>query len=205
MSLRLPPELLALTPGDLEAPAVERFARRAASAVRAGLRGVLLREPHLADREVVELALTLRSLLGPSGWLGLHDRAHLAAGVSADGVHLGGRSLAAERVRAWLEPAIAVGVSSHANDAAQARRGADYSIFAPVFDVPGKGAAQGLDGLRGAIEGSALPTWGLGGIAPESASSVCAAGARGVAVLRGIFGAVDPAAATESYLRALAR
>jgi thiamine-phosphate diphosphorylase len=205
MSLRLPPQLLALTPGDLERAAAERFARRAASAVRAGLRGILLREPQLSDREVVELAASLRVVLGPSGWLGVHDRAHLAAGVGADGVHLGGRSLAAERVRAWLEPTIALGMSTHAEDAAETWRGADYLIFAPVFDVPGKGAAQGLAGLRASIERSALPTWGLGGIAPESAASVCSAGARGVAVLRGIFCAADPASATESYLRMLAR
>ena len=205
MSARLPPQLVALTPGDLEGPAVERFARRAASALRAGLRGILLREPLLSDRAVVELSTALRALLGPSGWLGLHDRPHLALGIAADAVHLGGRSLAAEPVRAWLDPTIALGVSAHAQDAAEAWRGADYLIFAPVFEVTGKGAAQGLAGLRAAIGRSALPTWGLGGIHPESAASVCAAGARGVAVLRGIFGAPDPAAATESYLSALAR
>jgi thiamine-phosphate diphosphorylase len=205
MSVRLPPELLALTPGDLETPALERFTRRAASAVRVGLCGILLREALLSDREVVELASALRALLGPSGWLGLHDRPHLAEGVAADGVHLGRRSLSAECVRAWLEPAIAIGVSSHAQDAAQTWRGADYLLFAPVFDVPGKGAPQGLSGLHAALERSALPTWGLGGIAPESAASVRSAGAHGVAVLRGIFGSADPAAATEDYLRALAR
>lgn len=202
---RLPPQLLALTPGSLDAARARNFARRASGAVRAGLAGVLLREPELSDREVLELAAQLRELLGPAGWLGVHDRAHLAAGARADGVHLGGRSLAPEHVRAWLDGGIALGVSLHAHDEQERWRGADYAIFAPVFEVPGKGAPQGWSGLSASVERSALPTWALGGIEPATAASASSAGACGVAVLRGLFGSEDPAAATERYLRALER
>jgi thiamine-phosphate pyrophosphorylase len=202
---RLPPRLLALTPGDLDAAAARTFARRASGAVRAGLSGILLREPELSDREVLELAAQLRALLGTAGWLGVHDRAHLAAGAQADGVHLGGRSLAPERVRGWLDERIALGVSLHAHDEEERWRGADYAIFAPVFAVPGKGAPQGWAGLAASLERSSLPTWALGGIEPDSAASARSAGASGIAVLRGLFGSADPAAATERYLRALER
>jgi len=175
------------------------------AAVRAGLAGILLREPGLSDREHLDLAAALRELLGTAGWLGVHDRAHLAAAARADGVHLGSRSLAPSHVRAWLEPRVALGFSSHAGDQEARWRGADYLLFAPLFDVPGKGPSQGLAGLTAAIAGSRLPTWAMGGIAPESAAGVLAAGAQGIAVLRGIFACSDPAAATERYLRALER
>ena len=200
---RLPPELLALTPGNLDAAGARNLVRAAAPAVRAGLAGILLREPALTDREQLALASALRGLLGSAGWLGVHDRAHLAAEAGADGVHLGSRSLAPSQVRGWLDPRVALGFSSHAGDTEERWRGADYLLFAPVFDVPGKGAPQGLAGLSAAIAQSDLPTWGLGGIAPESAADVLRAGARGIAVLRGLFASSDPTAATERYLRAL--
>lgn len=202
---RLPPVLLALTPGDLDTAGARAFTRRAASAVRAGLSGILLREPALTDREHLELALELRDLLGSSGWLGLHDRAHLAAAARADGVQLGSRSLPPSLVRGWLDARMALGFSSHAGDAEELWRGADFLIFAPVFEVRGKGTPQGLAGLTAALSQSGLPTWALGGITPDSAADALAAGARGVAVLRGVLASSDPAAATERYLRAFER
>ena len=103
MSLYLPPRLLALSPGDLASG--EGFALRAAdllervrAAKRVGLRGVLLREPQLPDGALTELAVSLKAILD-GGWVGLHDRPHLVAGVGAQGVHLGFRSLTALEAR----------------------------------------------------------------------------------------------------------
>jgi thiamine-phosphate pyrophosphorylase len=200
---RLPPTLLALTPGDLDGARAERLPSAVAAARAGGLRGVLLREPRLGDAAVLELAALLRSALGADGWLGLHDRPHLAVAAAADAVHLGGRSLPPEQVRPWLAPGVALGLSTHAGDAAPAEGLVDYLLHAPVHPVPGKGAALGLEGLARDVPRLGLPLWGLGGILPEHAAAVLAAGARGVAVLRGILGAADPEAATSAYLEAL--
>ncbi|HJM58220.1 MAG: thiamine phosphate synthase [Planctomycetes bacterium] len=205
MSLYLPPRLLALSPGDL-APG-EGFALRAAdlldrvrAARRVGLRGVLLREPQLPDGAFTGLAVSLKAILD-EGWLGLHDRPHLVAGVGAQGVHLGFRSLTALEARRCVGPEVAIGVSTHAGDSPGLWEGADYLFHGPVYaplSKPAHLAPIGLGGLREFVEPLGLPVWGLGGMTPELAPAVIAAGAAGVACLGGLLSGADPA---EAYAR----
>ena len=91
--MRLPPALVALTPGDLERERIPAFLERLAGACSAGLPGLLVREPRLTDREWLALLEEVRSRRGAELWLGVHDRAHLVRAVEADGLHLGFRSL----------------------------------------------------------------------------------------------------------------
>jgi thiamine-phosphate pyrophosphorylase len=207
--MRLPPRLLALTPGTLrgsEAP--DALLEAVEAALSSGLRGVLLREPGLDERAFLELARGLRRLLDAveGGWLGVHDRGHLALLAGADGLHLGFRSLPPGRLPAACR-ALAVGLSAHAADAPARWAGADYLFFGPVRATPskeGRLAPTGFDGLAAAVERSAAPVWALGGLAPEDAAAASAAGARGVATLSGILGARDPGAAARRYTEALA-
>ena len=199
---RLPPVLLALTPGDAAPDLPARVARAAA----AGLRGVLLREPRLEDSAVLALADELARALAPwpGAWLGLHDRPHLAGASGVQGVHLGGRSLAPGEVRAWLPAGVALGLSSHAGDPPARWRAADYLLHAPYGRVPGKGEPLGVEGLRAAVAAAACPLWALGALSPDDVGAVLGAGARGVAALRGLLGAPDPAEATRRWCSALA-
>jgi thiamine monophosphate synthase len=48
-----------------------------------------------------------------------------------------------------------------------------------------------------------LPSIAIGGITPERVEPVIRAGAHGVAVMRGVWLAPDPARAVDGYLRAL--
>jgi thiamine-phosphate diphosphorylase len=198
---RLPPSLLALTPGDGAPDLCARVARAAA----AGLRGVLLREPRLEDGACLALAGELARALAPwpGAWLGLHDRPHLAHACAAAGVHLGGASLTPDQVRPWLAPGVALGLSSHAGDDPARWSGADYLLHAPFGNVPGKGAPLGPQGLAAAVRAAPCPVWALGGIGPDDVAAALGAGARGVAVLRGLLGAPDPARATLAYLAGL--
>ena len=202
---RLPPALLALSPGNL-APRDGRFLAQVAAAARAGLRGVLLREGELGDRDYLELAGAVRGALAPwpEAWLGVHDRAHLARAATAQGVHLGGRSLAPSAVRPWLDAAVALGFSSHAGDDPRSWSGCDYLVHAPFGDVPHKGPGVGASGIQRAVRLAACPVWALGGIAPADVAAILAAGAAGVVVRRGIFDAPDCARAVGDYLAALA-
>jgi hypothetical protein len=54
--IRLPPPLVALTPGDLSAETARTILQPIGAAVRAGLAGILLREPSLPDRVLLDLA-----------------------------------------------------------------------------------------------------------------------------------------------------
>ncbi len=202
----LPPALFLLSPGELDQAGAAAFAERVRALERAGLRGILLRESGLSDRAYLELARQLRAALAPErgGWLAVHDRAYMAEAAGADAVHLGQRSLAPREVRPWLAQGIAIGFSSHEGDSRSRFEAADYLMHAPIFAVPSKGQGIGLVGLGRVVEASPLPVWALGGITPENAGQAMAAGARGVAVQRGLLTAVDPVRAVGEYLRALA-
>ena len=205
-----PPPLLALSPGNLLPSggrgAAAAFAESARSAIGAGLGGILLREPGLPDGALLALAQRLAGFLEPSGgWLGIHDRVHLAAACGAHGVHVGFRSLPASDARRVVGGATALGFSSHAGDAPADWGDADYLFHGPVHDTPSKAgrlAPVGVAGLAAFVPG-APPVWALGGIGVEDCAPVLRAGARGVAVLGGIFGSEDPARQAARYAAAV--
>ncbi|MCK6446256.1 MAG: thiamine phosphate synthase [Planctomycetes bacterium] len=205
---RLPPTLLGLSPGDLGRADVARFVAAARRARDAGLMGLLLREPGLDDRTFVELARTLRAPFAAPAWFGVHDRAHVAAALGADGLHLGFRSLEPAFVRPWLGAGVALGLSTHASDDSAAWEAADYLFHGPVFDTPSKrGLVEpvGLAGLVRAKGRTTRPTWALGGIDPTRARDVLATGVQGLAVRGALFETDDPARAVERFLAELAR
>jgi thiamine-phosphate pyrophosphorylase len=126
--------------------------------------------------------------------------------AGATGPHLG-----APHHGAWARHSVARpdrngAYTASAHDVEEAKRAADAeAIFVgPIFDVPGKGPARGLDLIRGVK--AALPDanlYALGGITPENAAECIAAGARGVAVIRAVLGADDPAAAARAIVGAI--
>lgn len=201
-----PPALLALSPGQLDAASVQAFLGAARLVFERGWRGVVLREARLSDREYVGCARALRSIWprDEGGWLCVHDRAHLVEALDADALHLGGHSLRPADVRPWLPRPLLLGLSTHADDDPQTWETADYLVHAPVQPTskPGARPALGFDGLRAAVERSSRPVWALGGLRPEHARDVRASGARGMAVLSGVFGAADAADAATRYLAA---
>jgi thiamine-phosphate pyrophosphorylase len=202
---RLPPPLVAITPGTACSRGVGELERRVAAALAGGLGGLLLREPELDDGPFAELARRLRARAAGL-WIGLHDRPHLARFTGADAVHLGWRSLAPLEVRAWLERSIAIGLSTHAEDPSERWSGADYLFHGPVYASAKPGAAEpiGVEGLARGVRRAAVPVHALGGITPERVAEVRASGAAGVAVLGGLLAAGDPYARATEYLTALA-
>jgi thiamine-phosphate pyrophosphorylase len=206
---RLPPPIVALSPGDVRAEHATRLLDSARAAFAAGLRGVVLRESGMNDRDFLALACELRAVLprDSGGWLCLHDRPHLAAEVGADAVHLGFRSLKPRELRPWLAPDIALGLSTHAEDDEREWGSADYLFHGPVFATPHKPHARapiGFDGLLRSTARTAVPLWALGGMQPEHAADALAARAHGMAVLSGILVAQQPGARAARYVAAWA-
>lgn len=213
----LPPPLIALTPGDLERSSLEAFLPRLREALDAGLPGLLVREPHLSDRDLAVLFEAALAARAPGTWTALHDRVHLAAALGADAVHLGFRSLAPADVRAGFGERLTIGLSTHAGDDPAAWSAADYLFHGPVHATPAKAPAPyasapagaglpqpiGFDGLRRAVRRADRPLWGLGGLAPRDVAPALLVGAQGVAVLSGILGGRGPGEATRAYLEAL--
>ena len=180
--------------------------RRALEACPTGVVGVQLRAKQAPDRQLVTWGRELRAITESCGaLLSINRRIDVAEIVEADGVHLPELGLPLADLRChW--PAIRVlGVSRHDRQGLQAaeRDGASYSFLSPVFEVPGKGPAMGLEGFRSAIVDVGMPTYALGGLDSGHVEPVIAAGGYGLAVRRAIYGADRPEAALAALLHEL--
>jgi thiamine-phosphate pyrophosphorylase len=175
-------------------------------ALGAGLPAVQLRDKDLPGRALWALAERLRAAtLRAGALLFVNDRVDVAVAVGADGVHLGEASLAVDVARTLLPPGVLVGESTHTVAAAAASH-ADFVFFGPVHETPEKrafGAPQGEARLALATRAARVPVVAIGGIDAGNAAAARGHGAHGVAVVRAILAADDPAAATRALLAAL--
>ncbi len=149
------------------------------------------------------VAETLIPLCGEAGApFILNDHPALAAGLDADGVHIGqdGGSLA--EARAIVGPGKIIGRSTHSPEQARAAlaEGFDYIGFGPLFPTPTKPGRPGI-GLEniGAMErevGARIPAFCIGGIRRDNLDTVLAAGARRVVIVSDLLTADDVRQAT---------
>ena len=174
-------------------------------ALDAGLPAIQLRDKDLSGRALFALAERLRAATTRAGArLFVNDRIDVARAVGADGVQLGATSLPVEVARTLLPPGTLVGYSAHTIDEVGTTT-ADFVLFGPVYDTPSKraqGAPQGLGRLHDAVAAARVPVLAIGGIDASHRAAIRATGAHGVAVIRAILAAPDPAAATRSLLAA---
>jgi len=174
--------------------------RAALSGLPPGVAAVQLREKDLDAKALLDLASRLLPICkAAAAPLLINDRVDVARAASADGVHLPSRGIPVAQARALLGPGRIVGVSCHASAeiAAAHRDGADFALFGPVWDSPGK-TARGVAALEEARRASPLPVLAIGGVSPETAPLAMEAGAAGVACIRAVLGAADPAAAARA-------
>ena len=169
--------------------------RRIETVLENGVTSLWLRDPSATGRELFDAAVTLRALTTAAGaalWIG--DRVDVALAVHADGVQLGHRAVPAARVRLWFRGRLGVSCHDARDLEAAAAAGADHVVISPVFAVPGKGEALGLDGLDSLLKCTSLPVVALGFITPARVTTVRGLGVAGVAVIRALSDAADPAA-----------
>ena len=166
---------------------------------------------NLTGLEHYELAVRLRppgSPLGsvsPTVRLFVNDRLDIALAVGADGVQLTPGSLSPEEARR-LSARWWIGKSVHDLAEAEAAQagGADYLLAGPVFPTathPDR-PPLGLGPLRD-IVALGLPVIAIGGVTARNAREVREAGAHGVAAIRALWDATEPAAAARQMLEAL--
>ncbi len=138
----------------------------------------------------------------------VNDDWRLAADCGAAGAHLGEDDGDLQAARAALGPGALLGASCY-DSLARARKavtaGADYVAFGAFYPSPTKAATRRASPtlLQQAAD-LGVPRVAIGGITADNAPALVDAGADLVAVVSGIFGADDPAAAAQAYLRAFA-
>ena len=203
--MRLPPLYAIVDPLDTGRDP----AALAAALLRGGARILQLRWPGASARELLAAALAIRPLARAAGALFLvNDRPDVARAAEADGVHLGQDDLPVAAARRVLGAGRLIGVSTH--DPGQARAaeaaGADYLGVGPVYATATKPDALAPRGLalvsavRAAVR---CPLVAIGGITPETAAAVRAAGADAVAMIGALVRAPDPEAAVRDVLARL--
>lgn len=177
--------------------------------LRAGATAVELRDKEATPRELHELARELRAMARHHHALFVvNDRFDVARAAGADGVHLGPEDLSVSEVRRVVPPRFVVGYSADEPEEGEraARAGADYLGVGAVYGTRTKPDAAhesvGPHRVAEVLAAAGLPGVGIGGITPDNAAPVAAAGA-GVAVASAVMDAADPGAAVRAVLRAV--
>lgn len=163
------------------------------AALEGGVRLVQYRDKRSASERREEQARALldccRAFAVP---LVINDDVALAAKIHADGVHLGRDDPDPAGARKRLGSRALIGVSCYnemERARAAARAGADYLAFGSVFPSATKPEAvhAPLELLTRASAELDLPVCAIGGITPENAPQVVAAGADLLAVIRALW------------------
>ncbi|HKR58451.1 MAG TPA: thiamine phosphate synthase [Pyrinomonadaceae bacterium] len=172
-------------------PASEAFAgilKLVSVAVAAKVSLIQLREKLLSARVLFELTTQAAKITrGTQTKLLVNDRADIARGAGADGVHLTELSLRAAAIRRTFGPNFLIGVSTHSLEQARAARddNADFAVWGPVFATESKniyGEPQGVGKLAELAQKlDPFPIVALGGVKIDDVAECVAAGAKGIA------------------------
>lgn len=187
-----------------EGRVAERAARLASAAGPA--LAVHVRSRDLKGRALLALVREVQEACGDRGaWCVVNGRADVARAAGARAVVSGQDGLSVRDLRR-VAPALVIGRSVHdpAAAAREAAEGADFLIAGAVYDTashPGR-RGQGL-GLVRDTAAAGRPVVAIGGLTPERTAAVVEAGAWGVAAIRALWDAPDPADAARAFLAAL--
>lgn len=183
------------------------FLPRAGEVLRAGGQALALhlRGPRTGGRRTFDLAAELVPVArGCGAMLLVNDRVDVALAAGAHGVQLGRRGIPVSDARRLLGQERVIGSSvGPLEEGRGAADGADFLLAGNVYATASHPGREGIGpaGLR-SLAGLGIPVVGIGGIVPERVAEVRGAGARGVAVLRGVWDAPDAGEAVWTYLQA---
>jgi len=172
-----------------------------------GVRTVQLR---IKDKDQDEVRSEIASALALARSTGcrliVNDHWQAAIDLGVTELHLGQEDLAAADLSAIERAGIALGISTHSEDELETALGADpyYVALGPIYETKLKAmkwAPQGLERIgdwRKRI--GTRPLVAIGGITPERASPVLAAGADSAAVITDFMTAPHPEARVRLWL-----
>lgn len=178
-----------------------KLLEKISEAASCGVDYVQLREKDLCSRELESLAKAVVEAIRNSAVrelatrLLINSRTDVALAGQADGVHLRSNDISVRDARfaakfaqnrkhmpqgeAWI-----IAVSCHSEEEVRiaANDGANFVVFAPVFEKKGSTPA-GLEALRRSCQYE-VPVIALGGVTTENAQSCLQVGAAGIAGIR---------------------
>lgn len=182
----------------------EGLIARAAAAAHGGATCIQLRLKDVSGRDLVGVAKELVRAVGVP--VLVNDRADVAIAAGAAGVHLGVDDVPAAAIRRIAPDGFIIGVSVGNDAEVENSAGADYAGVGPFFATASKGDAGkplGPEEFARLAAAVGLPSVAVGGVTAENASIPVAAGAAGIALIAGVFGSSDPAAAARRLRTAI--
>lgn len=163
-----------------------------------------LRAPRASGRRLHDLARAVIGIAaGEGAVLLVNDRIDVAL-AAAEGAQVGARGVRVRDAGGMLGADRLLGASVHtaAEAIAAAGEGADFVVAGTIWPTPSHPARKGagLEMIR-EIASSDITVVAIGGVTPERAAEAREAGASGIAVIRGVWDAADPAEAVVQYLK----
>lgn len=195
--------LYAITPDWADS---ERLLAVTEAILQAGCRWLQYRNKTAPPELRLAQARALRALTRRHGArLIVNDDPGLARSVEADGVHLGREDVHVSAARDLLGNGRLIGVSCYQSQTlarTAVAAGADYVAFGSVYPSATKPQAVRADlAMLGAARRTlSVPVVAIGGITPDNAAAVIAAGADALAVITALYEAEDPRAQAERFL-----
>jgi thiamine-phosphate pyrophosphorylase len=197
-----PAKLYLISPQDVGGS----FPDRLRAALEPGIAAAFqLRVKDLDEHELARLAEPLQRICNDAEVAFIvNDSMALAKRLDADGVHLGQSDGDVRDARALLGPSAQIGKTCHdsrhfAMEAGEA--GADYVAFGAFYPTTTKPSHYRPDPaiLSWWSAVFEIPCVAIGGITPDNATPLVAAGADFLAVCQAVWGKNDPAAAVEAF------
>lgn len=198
------PRVLLVTDGVFGDDVILDCVRRIGAALPRTAFGVQLRDKRRPTVSLRAFAWQLRTATRAAGAaFFVNGDVRLARDVGADGVHLGAGAGTVRQARAIFDRPCWVSVSAHSDDDVRrgVEEGADAVLVSPVFESRShsawrhdRKAGRGIAAIRSAraVAPSKSFLYALGGVTADTAPACAAAGADGVAIVRGLLATAEP-------------
>ncbi|MAK55488.1 MAG: thiamine phosphate synthase [Pusillimonas sp.] len=208
-ALTFPRGLYGITP---EWPDFKKLTNAVEQAARGGMTALQWRQKSVTGTQATDQAGELRRLCQQLGVVFIvNDSVDLALTIDADGVHLGRDDGSIANARNKLGSNKLIGASCY-NELARAQlainAGANYVAFGAVYpsSVKPNAVKANLELFQELKSATALvnPPPGIvaiGGITPQNAKPLIQSGATSLAVINGLFEAVDISAQAQQFAR----
>ncbi|MDN4075604.1 thiamine phosphate synthase [Fictibacillus terranigra] len=165
-----------------------------------------IREKQRNAGEIFNLAEGLKGAGLRREQICVNDRVDVAVAAEAGAVHLKGTSLEPDLVSKHFS-SLRIGKSVHSREEAMRAedKGVHYLFYGHVFHSESKRGSEprGLELLRETADAVSIPVVAIGGVTPSNTSWLLQAGAKGIAVMSGIWTAENLDLEARSYSEAL--
>ncbi|KMY53871.1 hypothetical protein AC623_07725 [Bacillus sp. FJAT-27231] len=191
-------QLHAITTGKLELVQASNIA----SDIHSFVDFIHIREKQRSAKELFHWVEIFIANGVPKEKIIINDRVDVALAAGAGGVQLTENSLPLQSVKEFSQQ-MKVGCSIHepATAAKIAAEQVDWLLFGHIYETASKQGKKprGLGRLKKTVRASSVPVVAIGGVMPKHIQEIKTAGAKGIAVMSGIFASKEPGKAAARY------